>query len=209
LNEEQTMSSPCFAEGASQFEPVPPVPDLGPELDKAPIVFLLARLIDDAFEALESDREVARTSLRRASALLKADQDARMAHRRSPQRDFLAPWQVRKTLAYVESQLGDPIALAKLAEIARLSVSHFSRAFRGSFGDSPHRYIMNRRVGRAQDEMLTTSEPLCQIALSCGFADQAHLCRVFMRAVGCSPHQWRRAHFDDGPSLPSRVAKIA
>ena len=200
------MSSLCFADGASQFERLPPDPSLGTEPDNIPIVILLARLVDDAFEALDSDREVVRASLRRAAALLKADQDARLADRRSSQREFLAPWQVRKTVAYVESKLGVAITLAELAEIARLSVSHFSHSFRGSFGESPHRYIMNRRVGRAQHEMLTTSEPLCQIALSCGFTDQAHLCRVFLRAVGCSPHRWRRARFDDRPSLSSPVA---
>jgi len=203
------MSSLCFAEGASQSERLPPILDLGTSLDRAPIVSLLARLVDDAFEALDSNREVARASLRRALTLLKADQETHQADLRSSQRGFLAPWQVRKTVAYVESQLGEAITLAELAKITRLSVSHFSRAFRGSLGESPHRYIMSRRVGRAQGEMLTTREPLCQIALSCGFADQAHLCRVFLRAVGCSPHRWRRARLDDGPNLPLPVAKVA
>jgi AraC family transcriptional regulator len=201
------MLSLRFVEGTPQLECQPPYRGLERELPKAPIVVLLTRLVDDAFEALDSDREVARASLRQASALLKANQHRRPAGQRLPPRDALAPWQMRKTLAYVDSRLGDAISLTKLAEITRLSVGHFSRAFRGSFGESPHRYIINRRVRRAQHEMLATSEPLCEIALSCGFADQAHMCRLFLRIVGCSPHRWRRARFDEGLSLPSPVAE--
>ena len=78
----------------------------------------------------------------------------------------------------------------------RLSPAHFSRAFRTSFGCSPLEYVTRRRMERAQGLMLSTDIPLSQIALDCGFADQAHFSRLFRRVVGESPRVWRRARVD-------------
>jgi AraC family transcriptional regulator len=108
-------------------------------------------------------------------------------------RGGLAPWQVCKVLTHIEAHLGAPITTAELANLARLSPFYFSRAFRRSFNDSPHAYLMRRRVERAQGLMLTTTTPLAQIAASCGLADQAHFTRLFRRFAGESPGTWRRA----------------
>lgn len=105
----------------------------------------------------------------------------------------LAPWQVRQVAAHIDSHLGNGITTDDLARIARLSACHFSRAFRESFGASPHKYVMRRRVERAQGLMLSTSHSLGQIAVECGLADQAHLCKLFVKIVGESPGMWRRA----------------
>jgi transcriptional regulator GlxA family with amidase domain len=48
-------------------------------------------------------------------------------------------------------------------------------------------------VERAQDLLLATDEPISQIALACGLADQCHLCRLFRKLAGESPAAWRRA----------------
>jgi len=53
-------------------------------------------------------------------------------------------------------------------------------------------YIQRRRVVRAQQMMLLSDQPLSQIAVACGFADQAHYCRVFRDIIGLSPNAWRR-----------------
>jgi len=81
--------------------------------------------------------------------------------------------------------------------MVRLSAGHFCRAFKRSLGVAPVAYIAGRRVACAQHLMLATDEPLSQIALACGFYDQAHLTRVFRRYAGTSPHDWRRRHRDD------------
>jgi AraC-like DNA-binding protein len=73
-----------------------------------------------------------------------------------------------------------------------LSTSHFRRAFKVSFGVTFYKYINRRRVERAQEMMVMTDQPLCQIARQCGFADQPHFTRVFRRLVGSSPAIWRR-----------------
>ena len=152
-----------------------------------------ADLVDDALSALDADLERARVALRRVSALLKSERDgAHVVGRGSPRRSALAPWQVREVTAHIESHIETALSLDELARITRLSKGYFSRAFKRSFLTSPHDYIVRRRVERAQAQMLKTSDSLCQVALSCGFADQPHFSRVFRRVVGCSPLEWRR-----------------
>jgi transcriptional regulator GlxA family with amidase domain len=116
-------------------------------------------------------------------------------------RGGLAPWQVRKITVYIEENLSSTIRLQNLADVARLSHSHFCRAFKESMGHPAHAYVMRRRVCRAQRLMLTTAEPLSQIAALCGMADQAHFCKLFRRLVGESPKAWRSAR-QPAPSPP-------
>lgn len=108
-------------------------------------------------------------------------------------RGGLAPWQVRRVTSYIDEHLASTIRLRDLARIARLSHSHFCRAFKESIGHPAHAYVMRRRVQRAQGLMLTTAESLSQIAAQCGMSDQAHFCKLFRRLVGESPNAWRRA----------------
>jgi len=108
-------------------------------------------------------------------------------------RAVLAPWQARRVVDHIDACLSQNLRLADLAAIARLSSSYFSRAFKGSFGKAPHAFIIERRIVRAQQAMLAADEPLSQIAIACGFADQAHLSRAFRRLTGRTPHAWRRA----------------
>jgi AraC-like DNA-binding protein len=111
----------------------------------------------------------------------------------------LAPWQARTVTRYIRENVDKNIPLTTLAELANLSCSQFRRAFKTSFGDAPHAYIMRQRILRAQDLMLSTDEPLSELALSCGFADQSHFTRLFVRLVGETPNNWRRTR-----SLPMR-----
>jgi len=132
--------------------------------------------------------------LAQASALLRdsfALSDSGELHQTS--RSGLAPWQVRRVRAYVEAHLDEPIRVAGLAILSRLSVSYFSVAFRCSFGVSLHKFLARLRVERPA-LMLSTGQPLSQIALACGFCDQAHLSRQFRRVTGTTPHGWRREH---------------
>jgi AraC-like DNA-binding protein len=108
-------------------------------------------------------------------------------------RGGLAPWQIRRVSTHIEEHLGDTIQCEDLARLVRLSLSHFVRAFRESFGCPPHMYLMRRRLQRAQRLMLTTDIALGQIALECGLADQSHLSRLFQKFVGESPAARRRA----------------
>ena len=107
-------------------------------------------------------------------------------------RGGLAPWQVRRIITHVNANLDAALRVEDLARLVRLSQSHFSRAFSSSFGCPPHRFITRCRLERAKELMLRTDVPLLQIAIECGFADQAHFSRVFLRLVGIAPARWRR-----------------
>jgi AraC family transcriptional regulator len=108
-------------------------------------------------------------------------------------RGGLAPWMVRRVSTHIETHLDSAISSADLAGLIKQSVYHFCRAFRESFNESPHRYVMRRRIERAQGLMLQTNMSLAQVAIECGLADQAHLNKSFRRFVGESPSAWRRA----------------
>lgn len=114
--------------------------------------------------------------------------------RPATRRGGLAPWQMRRVAAHIEANLASTIRLSDLAKLVKLSHSHFCRAFKESFGQPAHAYVMRRRVELAQGLMLTTSEPLSRIAATCGMADQAHFCKLFRRLVGETPNVWRRVH---------------
>ena len=135
--------------------------------------------------------ELLRTEASSAIAGLDLD-DSQPAAPPTP-RGGLAPWMVRKVSTYIETHLDSVISSADLAGLAKQSVYHFCRAFRESFAESPHKYVMRRRIERAQGLMLQTNLSLAQIAIECGLADQAHLNRSFRRFVGECPGAWRRA----------------
>ena len=146
-----------------------------------------AGMLDDVRRRIGRDPEGARAAALRLVTLLTSPGGEPV-----PVRGGLAPWQKRKIDRYIQQRLERPLRVKDLAEQASLSVSHFCRAFRESFGASPHLHITRLRVERAQRLMLTTQDPLNQIALACGMADQAHLSKLFRRAVGEPPNTWRR-----------------
>jgi len=77
--------------------------------------------------------------------------------------------------------------------MAGFSVQHFSRTFKESVGMSPHRYILQCRIERAQHMLRNTQRPLSEIAQLAGFFDQSHLSKHFRRMTGMSPSAIRRA----------------
>ncbi|MES2022402.1 MAG: AraC family transcriptional regulator [Pseudomonadota bacterium] len=123
-------------------------------------------------------------------------------------RGGLAPWQLQRVSDYVEERLGDTIVLDGLAGVVRLSTGHFCRAFKVTVGETPHAFLIRRRIRRAQTLMLTTKDSLSHIACTCGLTDQAHLTRLFRRMVGDTPLSWRRtwSHMFERGELGSAAA---
>jgi AraC family transcriptional regulator len=113
---------------------------------------------------------------------------------RRPPRGGLAPWQERRARELLDANLDGEIPLLLLATECGLSVRHFTRAFRQSIGVPPHRYLLKRRVRRAQELLMNPDLSLLDIALACGFADQSHFTRVFSASVSMSPGMWRRTY---------------
>jgi AraC-like DNA-binding protein len=123
-------------------------------------------------------------------------------------RGGLAPWQAKRIRSYIEGKLDSSIRATDLAGVVQLSPSHFFRAFRKTFGESPLAYIMQRRIRRAQELMLASRISLSQVALECGMCDQAHFSRAFRRIVGTNPNAWRRQFPVDAAPDSSVVGQI-
>ncbi len=107
----------------------------------------------------------------------------------------LGPLQKRRVIEFLNENLAGRIRLSDLAHECRLSISHFARSFKASFGMSAHRWLVHRRVERSKELMAHSPESLAEIADEAGFADQAAFTRAFHQIVGVSPGRWRRDHF--------------
>lgn len=148
--------------------------------------------------ALDRNAAAARTGVTRLRTLLRAlpvwSGEAAAETASEPSRGGLAPWQLKRIAEFVRDNLDDRIRVEDLADRARLSPSHFCRAFKTTTGETPHAHVMRLRLEKAQAMMLETEETLSQIADACGLADQAHLTRLFRQRIGATPYQWRRMH---------------
>ena len=114
--------------------------------------------------------------------------------RRSTVRGGLATWQRRRVTELLHANVSNGVRLADLARACDLSVSHFARTFKVSFGVTCHRWVTERRIERAQELLAASDVSLADIATQSGFADQATFTRTFHRIVGVAPGQWRREH---------------
>jgi AraC family transcriptional regulator len=108
-------------------------------------------------------------------------------------KERLLVWQARKVLDYIDRHITSRVPVADLCALVGRSEAHFSRSFKGTFGYSPHAYVVRRRIELAAKHMLQTDMSLSDIALGCGFADQAHMCKQFRVVTGQTPAAWRRA----------------
>lgn len=106
----------------------------------------------------------------------------------------LAPWQRRRAAELLRENLDGRIRLTDVARECSLSVSHFARSFRATFGISTHQWLIRHRVEHAQELLRQTGAPIVEIAMLSGFADQAAFTRTFRQVVGVSPGRWRRYH---------------
>jgi AraC family transcriptional regulator len=150
-------------------------------------------LLDAAVCQLDHERAVHGTIVHAAS-LLRRQINPEVAQSVPDRSGGLRAWQARKVRAYIETHIAGPVLVADLCRLVQLSAAHFARAFRRTFGKSPHAFVVKLRVELAAQYMLQTEVPLSDIALRCGFADQPHLCKHFRQTTGYTPAAWRRAH---------------
>ncbi len=99
----------------------------------------------------------------------------------------------KRVLAFIRARLDRTITLDELAREAGMSTSHFSRVFKETVGSTPMQYVLAYRVEQAIKMMEDAARPLGDIALECGFADQAHFSRSFKQVTGQTPREFRKA----------------
>lgn len=109
----------------------------------------------------------------------------------------LATWQIRKAQALLAHALDEYCPVSHAAAACRLSKGHFARLFKESVGLPPHRWLTRQRIEAAKTMLRDTDFPLSEIALECGFCEQAHMCRVFRKWLGTTPGAWRKSVVSD------------
>jgi AraC family transcriptional regulator len=107
-------------------------------------------------------------------------------------RGGLSTWQRRRAMELLSKGTYDDVRLSVIAKECRLSVSHFARSFKKTFGLPVHRWVIHQRVDHAKQLLLNSNESLLEIAFQAGFCDQASFNRTFAKLTGTSPGRWRR-----------------
>ncbi len=112
----------------------------------------------------------------------------------SPQRERgrLSPAQCQRLEEFIRRDLAGDLSLDSLAAATGFSASQFTRLFRNTFGQSPHRHVLLKRLEQARELVLAGSLPLAAIAEACGFSGQSHMTSVFTRELGVSPGGMQR-----------------
>ena len=113
----------------------------------------------------------------------------------------LTPHTEARVLAYIQAHLGGSLLLAELAAVAGTSPSHFAKAFRQSVGETPHRYLVRRRIEHAHALLRASAgkTSLGEAAFQAGFSSQSHFTRCFRAVCGLTPGEFLRKE------LPSRT----
>jgi AraC family transcriptional regulator len=151
----------------------------------------LAQLLEVVRHELEHDREAAKASLATASTILRYEIERHSGAKRIESGGLMG-WQIGRVRAFIDENLHRTIHTRDLSAVVRRSPAHFSRSFKLTFGETPHAYVVKRRLEKACYLMVASSASLSEIALSAGFSDQAHLSKLFRQAFGQSPANWRR-----------------
>ena len=101
---------------------------------------------------------------------------------------------MRDAADYIMSHLAARLTIAELAGLAHMSPSSFKKAFTATFDMPPGRYIVTARINAARQLLETSSMLVADIATACGFYDQSHFSKAFLRERGATPGTYRRQH---------------
>jgi AraC-like DNA-binding protein len=106
-----------------------------------------------------------------------------------------------RTRDTMDLAFAQPLDVPALARVAHVSPAHFSRQFRATFGETPHRYLQRRRVERAMELLRETDRPVTEICLAVGFNSLGTFTRTFREIVGEPPSAYRARFVGDGAAL--------
>lgn len=107
----------------------------------------------------------------------------------------------------IDKDYAKPLDIPTLAEIAHVSEAHFIRVFKGTFGETPHRYLQRRRVERAMFLLRETDRSVTEICFDVGFGSLGTFSRTFTDIVGEPPttYRWRAGDFRTVPGCFTRA----
>ncbi|MEM7728382.1 MAG: helix-turn-helix transcriptional regulator [Pseudomonadota bacterium] len=151
-----------------------------------------ARLLLDALQQRQTGYEVLYEAHSRIFLVKLLDRYGERAADHAFNSDFSAA-QYKRVLDCVADRFGDRLTVEDLAAASGLSTAAFSREFKRVVGETPYRFLTAYRIERAQDGLADVDRPMIDIALSCGFSDQAHFSRTFKSVTGETPSAYRKS----------------
>lgn len=181
---------------ASRIELIPRLAFADPMLEQLALQLLSAMRSDDALgEGIYADQIARMITLH-----LIRDHSTRPPPKRglSLPTPTLSSARMQHVRDIIEAELDGDLGLARLAAEAGVGEHAFSVAFTKAFGDTPHRYVIGRRIERAKQLLRTSDLPVVEVAVQTGFSSQSHLATVFKRAVGVTPVGYRAGKDADG-----------
>jgi AraC family transcriptional regulator len=98
---------------------------------------------------------------------------------------------LRRLFEHIEARLATELRLSELAALVHLSDDHFLRAFKNAVGQTPHRYVLARRIAHAQQLLAHTTTPVAAVAQAAGFKGASHFAAAFRQQQGTTPTAWR------------------
>jgi AraC-like DNA-binding protein len=109
----------------------------------------------------------------------------------------------------IDARYADPLDVTTVARAARMSPAHFSREFRRTFGESPHQYLLTRRMERAAALLRTTDRPVADICMTVGLRSVGSFTTSFRRTYDLTPTAYRAAHppAADRARIPTCIAR--
>ncbi|MEM9794970.1 MAG: AraC family transcriptional regulator [Pseudomonadota bacterium] len=154
----------------------------------------LSRAIERQFDALRRRGPGARLLVEAAAMELSVE--LLLAFGEAPRRPRVAaplgPKELLRITAYIEEAIDGAIGIKDLAAVANRPPVQFARAFKAATGETPHRFVIARRLERAKAMVLAGSEPLAEIAYACGFSSQSHMTALFSEHIGMPPGRYRK-----------------
>jgi AraC family transcriptional regulator len=175
-----------FGADADTVELLPRFAILDPFLEQLAMAIVTALQSGECEDGLYIDTLSQMTAVHLARTHSTASKTIRMPTQQ------VSSWKMRRLREYIEHNLDKELSLAAMASEVFVSPLYLPRAFKSAFGQSPHQYVLARRVERAKELLRNTDMPVVDISLATGFSSQSHLSNWFLRAVGMSPAAYRR-----------------
>jgi AraC-like DNA-binding protein len=115
---------------------------------------------------------------------------------------------LRRARDTIDREYAQPLDVPALARVALMSTGHFSRSFRAAFGETPHGYLMTRRIERAMALLRRGDLSVTEVCFEVGCSSLGSFSSRFSELVGESPSAYRARQHGHDEGIPPCIAKI-
>ena len=136
-------------------------------------------------------------SVEQALAVALVNDYAVRHHSLQTHRGGLGSARLRRIKEFIDAKIEDDLTLCEMAQAVELSTAYFSRMFRKSTGETPHQFLLRRRLEHAKKMLRSADERVLDVAVACGFKSQQHFAQVFRHVCRVTPTEYRRDFLND------------